>query len=181
MEIFRDWYDGTRWDLTIPDDWVVVSGTQRFTFQSESTGNKFSFGVRKALPETREEQTIDACRTIALGDALSLPFWPGRLGALALQSTWNTLLRVPSAKLRLVNLWLRAKKAQIIPVNAGVLTGHALQTIENNGVRCRGYARYDNWRIYLETRSRNATEALTTIHLLCAMQFRAVNPAKDVQ
>src|SRR5689334_6526375 len=106
MLIATDWFDGTREELNLPDGWAraTVRDTPMFVHQAQR--RELFFGVRKALPETREEDTRRACQTIALHDALSLKFWPGLIGARLLLSVSRFFLQRPRLKSVVTTVWM---------------------------------------------------------------------------
>src|SRR5690242_14513538 len=136
MRIASDWFDGTRHELDLPEGWTRATVKDRAVFVEQAQGKELFFGVRKALPAPRvEEDTLQACRTIAFHEALSLSFWPGIRGARLLLFVSSIGLRRPVIKFAVAGLWMIFRRARIVPVSAGPLGGHVLCTREDADTR----------------------------------------------
>jgi hypothetical protein len=108
---------------------------------------------------------------MALHDALTLRFWPGNRGVRIVRALSQFIQRIRLLKLAVVGLWMMVTGARVVRVGPGVLDGGVLCTSEQNGARCRGFARFKEWRLYIDTRAPTSAEALATVELLGAMKF----------
>jgi hypothetical protein len=179
--IATDWFDGTRCELNLPDGWIQVTGRVR-PFVLEAERKELYFAVRKAFPasrpDTREEPPIEACRTMALHEALTVRFWPGNFGVRVVQSIAHSIQRIKPLKRAVVRLWMQLTGASVVRVGPGLLDGGVLCTSEQAGERCRGFAQFNEWRLYIDARAPTRTDALATVELLGAMKFsRQTNAA----
>jgi len=168
------WHDGTRWEIDTPDDWIVAVDKSIKNYPHKITtpaGATLTMWVAKRLRSSRDEDTYQECRRIALNDSFSMPPWAGKVFIPLIAVSTMLIYMIKPFKELATSLALRRQRARIAELRAGVLRGHVLVTASGSGGLCRGYATHNEWHVYLESRGCTANEALDCATVLEKMRF----------
>ena len=170
--IGEKWFDGTWWEVTVPDDWsakqdkTIDGGPYRF---SSPTGSFLQLGVRKLVEFT-------GCRDDSVSSRLSSEderraYLMTKNAAWVSQSGGSLLFYLLALLGRVLGF-----EPRIVKCDTGRQKGYIAQKVRENGVTFLGYFAFHDWTTYAYFHAGKAdfdNDSKQALAILGSLQFRA--------
>jgi len=166
------WFDGTRWEVTVPDDWgakqdkTIDGGPYRF---SSPTGSVLQLGVRKLVELTGYPD--DSVSSKLSSEDERRAYLMTKNAAWVSHSGSSPLFYVLALLARALGF-----EARIVKCDVGKLKGYMSHKVRENSVTFQGYFAFHDWTTYAYFRAGKTdfdNDSKQALAILGSLQFRA--------